>query len=551
MSKTKTILYIAAILVSADQPAIAAAAAPGDRVDPSLAREQVHAEEAPRIRAAPELPTRSNPAQAPNTASLVTIGAIRVEGASVVPASAFASIIQPYLGRMLSTGDLSQLATEIAGVLREAGYGLATATIPRQRLDNGVLRVTVDEGRIDAVDAGGDRAVERVLSVLANGEPVRTDKLERQLLLAEDLAGATLAQPTIVRRDGHNVLTVKVRRDRINGRASVDNWGSSSSGPMRATLSVDINAVFADDDQLTVGAVVTPLQPREFQYVEASYSKPLNSNGTAAEISGYYSHSRSRGDTGRLYQGSSQQAEAGLSHAITRSRRFSAWVSGDLALMDSALSRNGQPVRSDRIATATLTLNASARSKSSWIRGRIAFIQGVDALGSTKAGDPLASRRDASGSFSKTEFYASFGTELAPHFGLGVSVGGQLAAQPLLVSEEIGLGGRTFLRAFDYREVSGDEGAAAALELRYDLADLPGPFRRAQLYAFADAGRVTNLEGGFGGGDLASAGGGVRAWLRGGFEGSLELGVPLTDSPFDPDPSPRVSFTLSKSFQGK
>jgi Hemolysin activation/secretion protein len=69
-----------------------------------------------------------------------------------------------------------------------------------------------------------------------------------------------------------------------------------------------------------------------------------------------------------------------------------------------------------------------------------------------------------------------------------------------------------------------------------------------QLYLYADAGRVTNLGGGLGGGTLASAGGGVRAWLREGFQAGVELGVPLTDGAFDENPDPRFSFNLGSRF---
>ncbi len=543
------LVLISAMLAMPEAAFAAAVDAPGDRTDPSLAREQLQDAKPPEPRAAERPVLAPRESQAPELAQPITVGAIKVEGATVVPVSAFAEAIQPFLGRPLAGADLRALAGDIAAVLRKAGYGLATAAVPQQRIENGILRVIVDEGRIDAVDAGGDKAVERVLAELANGEPARTDKLERQLLLAEDLAGATLARPAIVRRDGRNVLTVQVRRTAATGRVGVDNWGSKSVGPVRATLNIDMNAVLAADDRLSLGAAITPVEPGEFQYVEASYSKALDANGTDAAVSGYLAHTRTRDAADRaLYDGTSEQVEARLSHAIARSRRFSGWVIGDLAFLDSALSRDGRPVRGDRIVTASLALSLLARGKGVWIRGRLAFVQGLDALGATEPGDPLASRRDASGQFSKLEFYSSLGVDLAPRLGLGVSVQGQFATDPLLVSQEIGLGGQGFLRAFDYREVSGDQGAAATAELRYDVPGLPKAIRRAQLYAYADAGRVTNLEGGFGGGTLASAGGGFRAWLPSGFETSLELGLPLTDSPFDADPSPRVSFTLSKSF---
>jgi hemolysin activation/secretion protein len=545
---------IAAILVwpSAAQAA-GAVDAPGDRQDPSLAREQLQ-REAPRdlkAPAAPAIPPRQP--SAPTLAEPITPGAIRILGLTVVPQSAFAPVIQPYLGRMLSTRDLATLAGEVAGVLRKAGYGLATAVVPPQRIDTGVLRILVDEGRIDLVDAGGDIAVERVLNVLANGRPVRTAMLERQLLLAEDLAGATLDKPQIVRRGGKQVLVVKVFRTRLSGRVGADNWGSDSVGPVRATFNIDLNAPFADNDRLSIGAAVTPAEPGEFQYIEATYARAIGSSGTEAAASGYYAHTRTRADDvvagGRsFYEGNSSQAELRFTHALVRGRPFSAWATGDMALMDSRLDLGGRPVRSDRIARASALLTVFARGKASWIRGRLGFVQGLDLFGATEPGDPLASRRDASGRFRKLEFYSAYGTDLAPRVGLVLAVQGQFASRPLLVSEEMGLGGQGFLRAFDYRELSGDQGAAASAELRYDLPHLPAPLQRGQLYAYADAGRVSNLRNGFGGGTLASAGGGFRLWLPSGFEANVELGLPLTHSPFHADPAPRFSFTLAKSF---
>jgi hemolysin activation/secretion protein len=112
----------------------------------------------------------------------------------------------------------------------------------------------------------------------------------------------------------------------------------------------------------------------------------------------------------------------------------------------------------------------------------------------------------------------------------------------------MGLGGRSFLRGYDYREVSGDRGAAASAELRFDLRSLPKSVRRAQLYAYGDAGKVGNLRGGLGGGSLASVGGGARIALRNGLDASLELGVPLKQGPFSPDRDPRLSFTVGYAF---
>jgi hemolysin activation/secretion protein len=126
---------------------------------------------------------------------------------------------------------------------------------------------------------------------------------------------------------------------------------------------------------------------------------------------------------------------------------------------------------------------------------------------------------------------------------------GQIASRPLLSSEEMGLGGRYFLRGYDYREYSGDKGVAGSVELRFDLPGWGGFVREAQLYGYADAGTVGNYRDGVGSGSLASAGGGIRTWLGRNIDASLEVGVPLKDGA-DPDAelSPRISFVIGSRF---
>jgi hemolysin activation/secretion protein len=72
--------------------------------------------------------------------------------------------------------------------------------------------------------------------------------------------------------------------------------------------------------------------------------------------------------------------------------------------------------------------------------------------------------------------------------------------------------------------------------------------RRAQPYLFADAGHVGNLDGGAGGGSLASAGGGLRVWLPHRLEAGIELGIPLSDGALDRRPEPRFSFSVGNRF---
>ena len=84
----------------------------------------------------------------------------------------------------------------------------------------------------------------------------------------------------------------------------------------------------------------------------------------------------------------------------------------------------------------------------------------------------------------------------------------------------------------------------------YYLIDQPFDIiRRAQLYAFLDGGKVTNLRGGYGSGTLASAGGGVRADITKAMGANVEVAVPLTGARYDTgDESPKLNLRLVRSF---
>jgi len=532
------------------QPAFAQPS-PADRIDPLIAED--NAGEERRTLADRRADTTIAPAPWANAGTgSILVGAIQIEGLGALPPSAFAATIQAYAGRTLDPQELRALVTDIAAVARRAGFGLATAWIPEQRSINGVLKVVLDEGRVDAVEIEGNgaTAVRPMLAPLADGRPVRTTELERRLLLAGDIAGMTLGRTRLERREGRNILHVTARQDRLAARASADNWGSNEVGPVRARLTLDLNGLATHNDQLSVSGVMTPMAPGEFSLIRAAYSKPIGNNGIELSLGGYYARSEPGASlAGRDIVGRSLEAEAGIRYPFLRTRAASLWGDLSVRLRDARQSQAGRVDREDRIATVSASAFGALRLADGRAHGRLTLVQGLNILGATRDGDPLASRADADGQFTKVQLWTEYVHRFDRRWSVKAEAEGQLASGPLLSSEEMGLGGRTFLRGYDYREHAGDHGAAGSIELRFDLAGLPKPLSGAQVYAFTDAGTVGNDGAGSGGGSLASAGGGVRfrAWDR--VELGLELGVPLSDRR---DPSerktPRLSFKLGSRF---
>lgn len=530
----------------------AAAHQDADRADAGVAaRELAPAPASPPRAVTPAYVATPAPDVAPYDEP-VPVGAIVVEGASRLRAAEFAPVISPFVGRSLAAGDLKALAQSVADLARARGLVFASAWIPRQTLANGVLRVRLNEGRIDEVRVSGsaDPAVTRALAGLSDGRPVSRTELERALLLAEDLPGVRIAETRYQREGERGILVADATSQRLVGNVQIDNWGSRAVGPVRVRVRTDANSALLAGDQLSLRGTVTPFQPSELATIGFDYGADTGRNGLLAGIGASYTHvqpgRRARDDE---IDGRSVSLNANLSYPIVRSLESSIWATADFTVRDVEQDRSGALVRDDRFTVLTFGLSGYRRSFGGWLYARLAARQGLDLFDATRRGDPLASRNGGSALFTKFDAYLDWTGPLSGPLGLKLAAEGQLASRALLSSEEMGLGGPRFGRAYDYSERSGDSGIAGLVELRYDLKGLPVAGRTTQLYAYADAGHVGNFGRGGRGGSLYSAGAGVRFDLSRIFDAGFEAGFPIGNDRFETgDRDPRLSFTLSARF---
>jgi hemolysin activation/secretion protein len=522
-----------------------------DRADPTAhAPERVGDTAPPKQAPVPIDVQQAAPAVAAQ--SSVLVGAVSLAGLHVMSPADFADILGDYVGRLASPDDLATLAGRVATRAHDRGYLFASAGIEPQRLAAGVLIVTVDEGTIDAIrlDGPDQPAVRAALQPLVGRGPVTLAEVERRLLIAGDIDGVAIRSSRFVRERGQGVLVVRLTTDRISARAALRNDGSKPLGPEQVYLQVNANQLLFDDDSLTVSYQGTPAQPRELEYGRARYAKRVSAAGTEVAVSG----SMSASDPGAYFApyditGRSWFAGVSVLQPLQRRRAASWWLSGEFDVRGTSQYSDGNRVRRDRVAVVRLALNGYREVLDGRLRLNVSMSQGLGILGATRAGDPFASRRDADGTFTTLEVWADWTKTLSGKLSLRLAADGQWADQPLLASEEAGLGGSAFVRGYDWSERSGDEGAMGLVELRYDIDNPFGLIRRAQVYAYVDGGTVSNLRGGYGGGSLASAGAGVRADVTRTLGATMEVAVPLTGARYDTGNSdPRVNLGVAKSF---
>lgn len=479
----------------------------------------------------------------------IAVNAIAIEGLDLIDQSVFASTIEQTAGLRLDRDQLAALTQQIADLARDQGYIFASAYIPEQDTDLGILRVRVDEGRVDEIRISGDErdAVEvRKMLVSLIGTQATRASIERRLLLVNDLPGLYVREPTFLREDGLNILSLEVGRRDNAGRVAVNNYGTENFGPVRAAVTTDFYRLLDISDHLETSLRINPLEPSELLYAGAEYSIDLNDQGLRADIAA------SAGKTDTSYSfanitGDSIYANAALTYPLMRSRAASVWGTLSASHLDIRRRSRGQVYRNDVTTILTAELTGRFKFIGGWFDLGGQYSQGIDALGATQVRDPAQAATIADGIFSKAELFASWRGELTKKLRLNLSARGQLASGKLPFSQELSIGGAYTVRGFDFSEVNGENGGYALAELSYSVRRPWEWMQSIEAYAFIDGGYVRNL-GDRRGGTLISAGPGLRA-DTGSIDLEVEAALPVNrDRESSGDRSPKWNVSLGLDF---
>ncbi len=495
--------------------------------------------------------------QMPDSAPLVEeaptnfrIGAIGVVGADALDVEVFSPVVETFIGQEATEEDLASLTQQIADIAREEGYIFASAYIPEQSVQMGVLEIKLIEGMVDAVRIiGSDN--QHLLKLLSSleGKVAHRPEIERRLLLAGDIPDIRVRSTKFLQEDGRNILQVTVRERGDRARIQADNYGSESFGPIRARLSADLKAAINDSDALGVAIRTNPIDPKEILSVSGYYESAIGTDGLKAGIAG------SVGDTapgdnagGSDISGESRYLALYASYPVVRATSGSLWIETEAAYLSINRDDMNALIREDTEVTVSLGLRGAFPFAGGRVRAGAAIVQGFDIFGATRLGNPLASRRDGDGVFTKGEYWADFRTGLTKDLSIYLAARGQIANRPLLAAQELSIGGAYRVRGYDFSELSGDEGFYGLAELRYTIKSRPSWLKRLQIYGFADMGYVSDIASDSSEGTLISAGPGVRGRV-GPLDFELETALPINrDRENSDDKSPHINVRVGMDF---
>lgn len=477
-----------------------------------------------------------------------TLGAVNVDGATIFSEQQLSPYFEPYLATEIDQAKLAQMAAAITARYRRTGYLLSYATVPSQNVEAGMVRLAVVEGRIGKVDVEGagsaKGAIEAMAAPLAARTPLKSAALERTLGLIRDLPGVAVTDVALMRSDieaGLYTLKIKITPDRIRAFTYVDNRGTGSFVHSRVYNSFAISSLAVQGDELRADLFAMPGGHSRYLYGQLVAATPLGRSGMRLQLSA------SRGDQylreDEHFNGRSDNLTSQLTYPFLRSRALTLLGKASLTDWRSVGTGGGARKLRDRLRVARLGIEFGNEGKTRF-QGEFTLSRGLGFGGMTRVGDPLASRADASGKFTKAVFAAQVSRPLSERVSVRAVVTAQYSDRPLLSAEEFSLGGNRIGRAFDFNARTGDRGAGGGVEVSYRLGKTNGA--GVELFSFADGGVATDLESSASpkhSRSLASTGVGARFSLAG-TTVALEAGVPLHGA----HSRPRLFASIFRSF---
>lgn len=489
-------------------------------------------ESVPATQAA-SMPQVEAPAQAKTIS--VRLERIRFEGVTVFSEEELLALYATHRGKQVPLSTLWEVANALTQKYRAEGYFLSRAFVPAQEAEGGMFTIRAVEGYIGKVVNKGipmrKDVLDTAVQALKAQRPITLAQLESQVLLLNDLPGLqvkTLLAPLPDAEDGAVQLQLDIVRESASGSVSLDNTGSRYIGPYQLSANMEYSLAPLHN---TIATVVTAPFDDELYGANVLHQMSLGLR-TSLELMGGYTKAK----PGYILEPQeietkSFDAAIGVRHQFIRQREENLSTKVSFAMRNTFSDILSSSLTKDK--TRALHFDMNYDRQDNWM-GRnyvgLTMHKGVAGFGANDADDFFISRLNA-----KPDFFKVQGTytrvQSLPRSWSGIlTLAGQKASGSLYSSEEFGYGGSALGRAYDVSEITGDDGAAGSVELRYQ--GVP-EWQNIYLtpFLFYDVGKVWNDNPDqVAAISASSAGAGMYFSHSSGLSGTIYAAQPLTKS---------------------
>ncbi len=529
--------------------------------------------------AAPQAPAASEARAEPR----FDILEYEVEGNSVLPVAAIERAVTPFLGpnRQLADAEAARAALEKA--YQDAGFLTVFVDVPEQRVEDGVVRLRVVEGRVERLSVTGSRYfsqgyIRERVTEFEEGRVPNFNAAQQQLATV-NRSEERRVQPVLRagRLPGTVEIDLKVADELpLSGSVELHNQHADHTDPWRINATGRYDNLFQRDHSLALTAITAPTAPSQSSVLIANYTVPLD-GGSSFVAYGVVSNSTVEALGGTTVFGDGVTIGARyvvpLASAEGSSHTFS--VGADYKDLKEKVGFGG-----DSISTPVRYLPFQSSYNGTWSQEarqtqltvtavaalRKILERRVECPGTIGPVDQFACKRQgADGGFATLRIDARHTEPVSWGSSVALRLAGQLATDPLVSSEQLSVGGADTVRGYYESETAGDRGLLGSLEWRTpnlaaragrwfgDAGESAGPIALADLtlLAFVDVARVYTINpaaGQFAHQSLLGTGVGVRVAGRKSFDGGLDIAWPMRPTPSTPDHDLRLHVRMRYRF---
>jgi hemolysin activation/secretion protein len=270
-------------------------------------------------------------------------------------------LVSGWIGKTIAVGELQKLTGAVTKFYREKGYFLTRAYLPPQTIKEGVVAIAVREGRLGNIIIKGNKRYSRdlirnTLKIIRGEGAIRTDDVERALLLLMDNPGLTV-KVTFKPGDRPGTSDIVLEAAEafpLSVQFDYDNFGNKFVAEHRGGLTMTANNPFGIGDSLILRAVMG-MTADSMSYGRAEYALPLGYSGL--RLGFFYSHMQY--NIGRDLAvldagGESDGVGIWLSYPIIRGRTLNWFVNGGFEAKDITQTLFSKTIGEDKVRHAYL-----------------------------------------------------------------------------------------------------------------------------------------------------------------------------------------------------
>ena len=421
---------------------------------------------------------------------VVRVVAWKLEGNSVINSPALLQWLKPFTNVNLSFRQINEAAILLQQIYQDAGW-VARVLVPAQDITEGTVTLRIIESRLGAVTVTPAEAprvnldrIRRTVEATVNTDGLlRTDRVESGVLLADDLAGISVASSYEAGlQDGtSDVVLLTSPEPLLSGSWLVDNGNSRSVGTDRGLLNLSLNSPFGSGESLSAQV----LHSRGSDFVRLGANVPLGHSGL--KLSPFASQMDYKVVTGQDSSGTVKAAGVDLNYPLIRQALSNLYLQTGWKQTRYKSQFDGAANTDFHIDVGQVGLQGNFVDN---LLGGGANTLSLTYHQGRKSRDKLVDPDHASvGDFRKVSWSANRQQVVLPSLTLYAAVQGQdTGSKPLDGSENMSLGGPNGVRAYPSGEASGPVGRMVNLELRWRLHE------RWQVTPFYDWGEVSKRE---------------------------------------------------------